>query len=112
ALRIRHPRVRQHQVGLDGLGAEGRSMKKPVTFYSSIRTGSSRESCRGPCSSSRRTTIVSCRPRKESRARYARAGEPKKLVLLRGYGHDEVYTEPAFSEVVQATVDWYSEHLP
>jgi len=43
---------------------------------------------------------------------YTRAGEPKKLVVLKGYGHYEVYKEPAFSEVMQATVAWYREHLP
>jgi len=48
----------------------------------------------------------------ESESLYARAGEPKKLVVLRGYGHYEVYTEPAFSEVMRATLDWYGQHLP
>ena len=51
-------------------------------------------------------------PPEESRELYARAGEPKKLVVLKGYGHYEVYAEPAFSEVMQATVDWYSQYLP
>ena len=51
-------------------------------------------------------------PSEESESLYARAGEPKKLVVLRGYGHYEVYTEPAFSEVMRATLDWYGQHLP
>jgi hypothetical protein len=51
-------------------------------------------------------------PPEESFRLYARAGEPKKLVVLRGYGHYEVYAEPAFSEVMQATLAWYREHLP
>jgi len=51
-------------------------------------------------------------PPEESIEMYARAGEPKKLVVLKGYGHYEVYKEPAFSEVMQATVAWYREHLP
>lgn len=51
-------------------------------------------------------------PPEESYCLYARAGEPKKLVVLRGYGHYEVYAEPAFGEVMQATVAWYREHLP
>jgi hypothetical protein len=33
-------------------------------------------------------------------------------VRRRGYGHYEVYAEPAFGEVMQATVAWYREHLP
>jgi hypothetical protein len=33
-------------------------------------------------------------------------------VVLKGYGHYEVYTEPAFSEVMAATLAWYAEHLP
>lgn len=51
-------------------------------------------------------------PPEESFRLYARAGEPKKLVVLRGYGHYEVYAEPAFGEVMQATVAWYQQHLP
>jgi dipeptidyl aminopeptidase/acylaminoacyl peptidase len=51
-------------------------------------------------------------PPEESFRLYARAGEPKKLVVLEGYGHYEVYTEPAFQEVMQATVAWYRQHLP
>jgi len=31
---------------------------------------------------------------------------------LKGYGHYEVYMEPAFSEVMAATLDWYQEYLP
>jgi dipeptidyl aminopeptidase/acylaminoacyl peptidase len=51
-------------------------------------------------------------PPEESESLYARAGEPKKLVVLRGYGHYEVYTEPAFSEVMRATLAWYGQYLP
>ena len=42
----------------------------------------------------------------ESEQLYAHAGDPKKLVVLKGYGHYEVYSEPAFSEVMAATLDW------
>jgi dipeptidyl aminopeptidase/acylaminoacyl peptidase len=51
-------------------------------------------------------------PPEESRELYARAGEPKRLVVLSGYGHYQVYAEPAFSRVMQATLAWYAEHLP
>jgi fermentation-respiration switch protein FrsA (DUF1100 family) len=51
-------------------------------------------------------------PPEESTALYARAGEPKRLVVLKGYGHYEVYAEPAFGEVMTATLAWYREHLP
>jgi fermentation-respiration switch protein FrsA (DUF1100 family) len=51
-------------------------------------------------------------PPEESAILYARAGEPKRLVVLKGYGHYEVYAEPAFSEVMAATLAWYQEHLP
>jgi hypothetical protein len=51
-------------------------------------------------------------PPEESEALYARAGHPKRLVVLRGYGHYEVYAEPAFGEVMAATLAWYREHLP
>jgi fermentation-respiration switch protein FrsA (DUF1100 family) len=51
-------------------------------------------------------------PPEESEQLYAHAREPKKLVALRGYGHYEVYQEPAFSEVMAATLDWYGKYLP
>ena len=51
-------------------------------------------------------------PPEQSIELHARAGEPKKLVVLQGFGHYEVYQEPAFSQVMQATVAWYREHLP
>ena len=51
-------------------------------------------------------------PPAESEHLYARAGEPKKLVVLQGYGHYEVYVEPAFSAVMDATLDWYRTYLP
>jgi fermentation-respiration switch protein FrsA (DUF1100 family) len=51
-------------------------------------------------------------PPEESENLYARAGEPKKLVVLQGYGHYEVYMEPAFSEVMSTTLDWYRTYLP
>ena len=51
-------------------------------------------------------------PPEESEQLYARAQEPKRLVVLKGYGHYEVYAEPAFSEVMAATLAWYRHHLP
>ena len=37
---------------------------------------------------------------------------PKKLIVLKGYGHYDVYAEPAFGEVMAATLAWYRAHLP
>jgi uncharacterized protein len=51
-------------------------------------------------------------PPQESEAMYARAGEPKKLVMLRGFGHYEVYAKPAFDQVMREATDWYRQHLP
>jgi uncharacterized protein len=51
-------------------------------------------------------------PPEESEALYARAGEPKRLVVLKGFGHYEVYTEPACSQVMAQTVGWFRQHLP
>ncbi|MFQ6029674.1 MAG: alpha/beta hydrolase [Dehalococcoidia bacterium] len=51
-------------------------------------------------------------PPEESEQLYAHAREPKKLVILKGYGHYEVYQEPAFGEVMAATLDWYNQYLP
>ena len=51
-------------------------------------------------------------PPEESEQLYAHAGEPKKLVVLKGVGHYEVYAEPAFSQVMKETVAWYQKYLP
>jgi len=51
-------------------------------------------------------------PPEESAALYARAGEPKKLVVLKGYGHYEVYMEPAFGGVMREALAWYGQYLP
>lgn len=51
-------------------------------------------------------------PPEESQALYDKAGEPKKLVVLKGFGHYEVYVEPAFSQVMDETVAWFEHYLP
>ena len=51
-------------------------------------------------------------PPEESQSLYGLAGEPKKLIVLKGYGHYDVYAEPAFGEVMAATLAWYRAHLP
>ena len=50
-------------------------------------------------------------PPEESRALYDRAGEPRRLVVLEGCGHYEVYAEPAFGRVMAETLAWFAEHL-
>jgi len=51
-------------------------------------------------------------PPQESEAMYARAGQPKKLVTLKGVGHYEVYGGEAFRQVMDETLAWYGSHLP
>jgi dipeptidyl aminopeptidase/acylaminoacyl peptidase len=51
-------------------------------------------------------------PPEQSEAMYARAMEPKKLVVLKGYGHYEVYAGEGFREVMDATLAWYRRYLP
>ena len=51
-------------------------------------------------------------PPEESESLYDKAGEPKKLITLKGYGHYEVYVEPAFSEVMGPTMDWFQHYIP
>lgn len=51
-------------------------------------------------------------PPEESEHLYANAKEPKKLVVLKGWGHYEVYTGEAFRQVMEPTLAWYREYLP
>ncbi|HEY3083222.1 MAG TPA: alpha/beta fold hydrolase [Chloroflexota bacterium] len=47
----------------------------------------------------------------ESEQMYRRAGEPKKLVVLSGYGHYQVFVPPAIDQVIEETVAWYRRYL-
>ena len=51
-------------------------------------------------------------PPDESISLHAKAGEPKKLIVLKGWGHYEVYTGEAFQQVIAPTLAWYQQHLP
>jgi dipeptidyl aminopeptidase/acylaminoacyl peptidase len=51
-------------------------------------------------------------PPAESEALYARAGDPKRLVVLKGFGHYEVYAGDAFRQVMDETLQWYRQYLP
>jgi fermentation-respiration switch protein FrsA (DUF1100 family) len=51
-------------------------------------------------------------PPEEPEALFAKAGQPKKLVVLRGFGHYEIYAEPAFGQVMSETLAWLGTHLP
>ncbi len=47
----------------------------------------------------------------ESERMYRASGEPHKLVVLRGYGHYEVFYPPAIDEVMAETLAWYRRYL-
>jgi uncharacterized protein len=51
-------------------------------------------------------------PPEESAELFRRAGEPKRLVVLRGFGHYEVYAGDCFRQVMDHTLGWYRQHLP
>jgi pimeloyl-ACP methyl ester carboxylesterase len=50
-------------------------------------------------------------PPEESAALHARAGEPKKLVVLKGYGHYDVYSGDAMKAVMSEAIPWFQQHL-
>jgi fermentation-respiration switch protein FrsA (DUF1100 family) len=51
-------------------------------------------------------------PSEQSENMFARAGEPKKLVMLKGYGHYELYSGEAFKQMAGATLSWFRQYLP
>jgi len=53
---------------------------------------------------------VGC-PASESSALFEKAGEPKKLVLLEGAKHYDVYEGEHFARSVELALEWFSEHL-
>ncbi len=50
-------------------------------------------------------------PPEESVALYERAGEPRNLVVLRGFSHYEVFTPPALDLVLAEALPWFRQHL-
>jgi fermentation-respiration switch protein FrsA (DUF1100 family) len=50
-------------------------------------------------------------PPEESVALHARAGEPKKLVILKGFGHYDVYSGEALRQVMAEAIPWFQQHL-
>ena len=47
----------------------------------------------------------------ESERMHAAAGEPKKLVVLSGFGHYQVFVPPAIDQVMAETTAWFARHL-
>ena len=50
-------------------------------------------------------------PKEEYEAMHAKAGEPKKLVVLPGLRHYDVYEGPGAETTSGLAIDWYREHL-
>jgi dienelactone hydrolase len=50
-------------------------------------------------------------PADEFRSVHAKAGEPKKLVILEGIRHYDIYSGEPFKRSVQEALAWYGEHL-
>ena len=50
-------------------------------------------------------------PAAESEALYARAGEPRKLAVIEGAGHYDLYTDEPFEKVMGEALAWFAGHL-
>jgi fermentation-respiration switch protein FrsA (DUF1100 family) len=50
-------------------------------------------------------------PVEESQAMYARAREPKRLAVLPGLAHFDVYAGQGFAAVMRESIDWYGRFL-
>lgn len=50
-------------------------------------------------------------PPEEMQSLYRAAREPKRLVVLEGYDHYDVYAGPAFGHVMKETLEWYEQYL-
>jgi fermentation-respiration switch protein FrsA (DUF1100 family) len=48
----------------------------------------------------------------EAQSMYAKARQPKKLVVLEDMVHEDVYRGEGFEQTVQHTNAWFQEHLP
>ena len=50
-------------------------------------------------------------PPEDCQSLYEKALEPKRLVIVPGYGHYEMYVKPAFDVVMSETISWFDEYL-
>lgn len=50
-------------------------------------------------------------PKEEYESMYARAGEPKKLVVLPGLRHYHVYEGEGLKTTAELAIDWFNQHL-
>ncbi len=50
-------------------------------------------------------------PPDEFRSVYAKAGDPKKLVVIEGIRHYDIYSGDPFERSVREALDWYGQHL-
>ena len=50
-------------------------------------------------------------PADEFRSVYVKAGEPKKLVVMEGVRHYDIYSGQPFERSVQEALDWYRQYL-
>jgi pimeloyl-ACP methyl ester carboxylesterase len=50
-------------------------------------------------------------PPEETESMYARAGEPKRLVVLKGVGHYQAYSGDALRQIMDVSISWYCDHL-
>jgi len=51
-------------------------------------------------------------PPEDCQSLFDKAKEPKRLAVIPGVGHYEVYAKPAFDHVMRETVAWFHTHLP
>jgi len=51
-------------------------------------------------------------PLYEAQSMYAKARQPKKLVVLENMIHEDVYRGEGFEQVVKHTNAWFTEHMP
>ena len=51
-------------------------------------------------------------PLSEAQSIYAKARQPKKLVVLENMVHEDVYRGEGFEQVVHQTNAWFKEHMP
>jgi fermentation-respiration switch protein FrsA (DUF1100 family) len=48
----------------------------------------------------------------EAQSMYAKARQPKKLIVLEDMVHEDVYRGEGFKQTMQHTSAWFQEHLP
>lgn len=101
-VREKHPELKARKRELTLESAEAMISFKPESVVDTISPRAAMWICTSE------DTIV---PIEESRGMYEKAREPKRLVIIEGFKHHDLYLDSGFEYMMEVTIEWFNIHL-